>query len=134
MRFIGSRFFVAALGLAMLSSASQARDAQRAFRNYQAVVSGARALNDLTPEEQSEVIFVARAMARRAPSDASQECRAAREDAESKRQELEDRATRLMRCARDSDLTSDCDSEERRARYASDDFSSATSNVTSECR
>ena len=120
--------------LMMLAGPAIAQDFQRAARNYQAVISGAKKLSDLTPQEQTEVIAVLRAMSRRAPYGASSDCRLAWDQAESARSELEDRARRLMRCAENADLKSDdCYSEARRARNAQDDFSSAVSSVQSEC-
>lgn len=111
-----------------------AQDYQRAVRNYQAVISGSKKITDLTPAEQNEVLAVYRALSRRTPSDASESCRSAREEAETAQQELQDRARRLMRCAENSDLSSDdCDSEARRARNAQQDFSSKVSEVQSEC-
>lgn len=121
--------------LLMATGAAHAQGYERAVRNYQAVISGQKKLTDLTQQEQAEVLAVARAISRQAPSDASEECRSARDEAESARQELQDRAKRLMRCAEGSDLSSDdCDSEARRARNAQSDFSSKVSSVQSECR
>jgi len=120
--------------LVMLAGSAAAQDYQRAVLNYQAVMSGAKKLSDLTPQEQTEVMAVVRAMSRRAPSGASSECRDAWDHAESARSELQDQARRLMRCAENADLKSDdCYSEARRARNAQDDFASAVSSVQSEC-
>jgi len=113
---------------------SRAQTYQRAIENYRAVVAGRKALSDLPPEEQREVYAVARALSRRAPANKSSECRSAWDAANSARDELSDKAKQLMRCADDSDLQDDCDTEIRRARSAQDDFSSAVSNMQNSCR
>lgn len=113
---------------------SSAQTYQRALENYRAVIAGRKKLGDLSADEQQEVYAVARALSRRAPTDKSSECRSAWDTANSARDELSDRAKRLMRCADDSDLRDDCETELRRARSAQDDFSSAVSNVQSSCR
>lgn len=110
------------------------QDYQRGLQNYRAVITGTKKLSDLSSQEQQEVFSVARLIARQAPSNASSECKSARSTAESRRQDLSDTARRLMRCADDSDLTDDCESELRRARSAQDDFASAASEVESHCR
>jgi len=113
---------------------SNAQTYQRAIENYRAVLAGTKKLGDLSADEQREVYAVARALSRRAPANQSSECRSAWDAANSARDELSDRAKRLMRCADDSDLQDDCDTELRRARSAQDDFSSAVSEVQSNCR
>jgi hypothetical protein len=127
------QFAMVGVILVLISGVAQAQDYQRAVRNYQAVISGAKKLDALTAEEQAEVLALARAMSRRTPPGASSQCRDARDRADSARQELEDRARRLMRCAEGSDLHDDCDTEARRARNAQSEFSSAVSSMQSDC-
>ncbi len=110
-----------------------AQDYARGLANYRAVIAGQKKLSDLSQMEQTEVLAIARAMSRRTPSNAPPACRDAREEAEDARQELVDTARRLMRCAEDSDLTEDCESEFYRVRSAHDDFDSAASEVEDEC-
>jgi hypothetical protein len=114
-------------------AAAQTPDYTRAANNYRAVVSGAKRLSDFPANEQAEVLAIARLIARQAPAGSSSECRQAREDAESKRDELANTATRLQRCAESSDLSDDCSSETRRTRNAQSDFESAISDVRNVC-
>lgn len=63
----------------------------------------------------------------------TEECRDAREQAESYRDDLEGYVKRLYRCVEGNDLTDDCDSEFRRVKSAYSDFESAVSDVSSYC-
>lgn len=63
----------------------------------------------------------------------SDECRGARDQADSYRSDLEDYTKRLYRCVEGNDLTDDSYSEFRRVKSAHSDFESVVSNVSSNC-
>lgn len=109
-------------------------DEQRAIRNYQAVISGQKKLSDLTAEERDEVLII-HGMIRRstAPSDTTDDCRDAWENARSAADDLASYAKKLMRCAESGDLKDDCSSEFRRVKSAQSDYESYSSSVSSEC-
>lgn len=109
---------------------------QRAMANYRAVVSGQKKLEQLSTQEQDEVIAVAQVMRARSTSsdDDSGECQDAKQRAESAASELADYARRLKNCAESGDTSNDCSSEFRRVKNAQYDYESAVSNVSSNCR
>jgi hypothetical protein len=129
--------FLALMALAPLlliqAAPGQAFDTNRAMANYRAVMSGTKKLESLSTQERAEVIAVFRALRSQAPSGASSDCRSAHDRANSAADELESRARRLQQCAARRDFNDDCDTEARRARYAQDEYSSATSEVQSDC-
>jgi len=100
---------------------------------YQQVMSGQRKLESLTAEEQQRVIRIHTLVSRSRCEGCSEECRDAKDQAESARTELEDYTRKLYRCVGDNDLTDDCYSEFRRVRSAHGDFESAVSEVQSSC-
>ena len=109
---------------------------QRAVTNYRAVVAGQKKLEQLSPQEQKEVLAMVRVMRAKSASsdDDSEDCTDARERAESAASELADYARRLKNCAESGDISDDCSSEFRRVRSAQDDYESAVSDVSSNCR
>jgi hypothetical protein len=100
---------------------------------YQKVISGKINFEELSPEQQFQVIEIHKALKRNRCPGCSRECRDAKEDAESHRSELEGYVKRLYRCVEDNDLKNDCSSEFRRVKSAYSDFESAVSNVGSNC-
>ncbi|MCX7035815.1 MAG: hypothetical protein NT064_04430 [Proteobacteria bacterium] len=108
---------------------------QRAVANYRAVIAGQKKLEQLTPQEQKEVIAMARVMRARSASsdDDSSDCRDARERAKSAASELADYARRLKNCAESGDMSDDCSTEFRRVKNAQYDYESAVADVRSNC-
>lgn len=106
---------------------------QRAIHNYQAVQSGTKRLDQLTPHEQSEVFAVARMIARPSPPKNTSECRSAWDAAASAASEVADTAQRLQRCVEQGDFTDDCASRFRRVKSAYSDYEGAVSDVSSYC-
>lgn len=108
---------------------------QRAAANYRAVITGQKKLEQLTEQEQKEVITMARVVRAGSASsdDGSGECREARERAESAASELADYARRLKSCAESGDTSDDCSTEFRRVKDAQHDYESAVSDVSSNC-
>lgn len=113
-----------------------AQDLQRGYRNYKALLNKQKKLQDLSPEEQKEVVIIIRALKRSGGYDQNDnaECREAREQANSAASELEDYARRLMNCASSLDFNDDCYTEFRRTKSAYDDYESAVSEVQSNCQ
>jgi hypothetical protein len=109
---------------------------QRAMTNYRAVIAGQKKLEQLSPQEQKEVLAMVRVMrAKTSPADGdSEECIDAKERAESAASELADYARRLKNCAESGDTSDDCNSEFRRVKSAQYDYESAVSDVSSNCR
>ncbi len=111
-----------------------AQDLQRGLRNYQEIMAGRKKLDQLTPQEQQEVLIIFRRVkAAQDKTGKSSACREAQERAESAASELADRARKLRNCAESQDYSEDCSSEFRRTRNAHSDYESAISSVRSEC-
>jgi hypothetical protein len=107
---------------------------QRGARNYQEILAGRKKLEQLSRQEQLEVIQIHKRMqAARAGGGQSPECRQAREEATNAASELADYARKLRSCAEAQDFSDDCDSEFRRVKSAYDDYESAVSSVSSSC-
>ena len=124
------------LPLLLLSLAKQAvaQDLQRGFRNYQEIMAGRKKLDQLSPQEQQEVLIVFRTVkAAQNKTGKSSACRDAQGRAESAASELADRSRRLRNCAESQDYSEDCSSEFRRVRSAHSDYESAVSSVQSDC-
>lgn len=120
--------------LTALAGRAIAQDLQRGLRNYQEIIAGRKKPDQLTPQEQQEVMIIFRRVrAAQARSAKSATCREALERAESAASELADRARRLRNCAEAQDYSDDCDTEFRRTRSAHDDYENAVSYVRSEC-
>ena len=120
------------LSLILFSIHSNA-GANEAYQLYQQVLSGQNKIENLTPEQQRMVIAIHNALSRSSCDGCSEECRDAKEQAESYRSDLESYTKRLYRCVEGNDLTDDCYSEFRRVKSAHSDFESAVSNVSSYC-
>ena len=111
-----------------------AQDLQRGLRNYQEIITGRKKLDQLTPQEQQEVLIIFRRVkAAQNKTGKSSECRDAQEQAESAASELADRSKKFRNCAESQDYSEDCSSEFRRVRNAHSDYESAVSSVRSEC-
>jgi hypothetical protein len=111
-----------------------AQDLQRGLRNYQEILAGRKKLDQLSPQEQQEVLIVFhRVKAAQNKAGKSTDCRDAQERAESAASELADRARKLRNCAESQDYSEDCSSEFRRVRNAHSDYETAVSSVKSEC-
>ena len=111
-----------------------AQDLQRGLRNYQEIMAGRKKLDQLSPQEQQEVLIIFRRVrAAQNRSGKSSACRDAQERAESAASELADRARKLRNCAEAQDYSEDCSSEFRRVRSAHSDYESAVSSIQSEC-
>lgn len=122
--------FILTLGVCFFSASIYA-EKNEAFNLYQKVLSGQKSLEQLTPEQQSQVIMIHSTMNRNSCNDCSDECRENKEQAESYRSDLEGYTRRLLRCIEGNDLSDDCYSEFRRVKSTHDDFESAISNANS---
>lgn len=111
-----------------------AQDIQRGHRNYQEILRGNKKLEQLSPQEQREVIIVHRMLRSRGSDDDSSDCRDAKDRAEGAANDLADYARRLRSCAEDKNFSDDCSSEFSRVRSAHSDYESAVSSVQSYCR
>ena len=106
----------------------------RGVANFRAVQSGAKRLDQLTPQERSEVAAMARVLSRpRAPRETS-ECHYAWDRASSAADDVASSATRLKNCVEAGDYRDDCHSANRSVRSAHSDYESAVSEVNSYCR
>jgi hypothetical protein len=111
-----------------------AQDLQRGFRNYREILAGRKKLDQLSPQEQQEVLIVFRRIqAAENKAGKSSACRDAQQQAESAASELADRAKKLQNCAESQEYSEDCSTEFRRVRSAHSDYESAVSSVQSEC-
>ena len=117
----------------MLSPIHSNGDTNEAYQLYQQVISGQKKFEDLTSEQQKIVISIHNALSRSGCDGCSEECKDAKEQAESYRSDLESYTKRLYNCVVSNDLTDDCYSEFRRVKSAHSDFESAVSNVNSYC-
>lgn len=116
-----------------LSAIASAADANEAVKLYQQVISGQKKLENLTQEQQMQVIAVHKVLSRSECDGCSRDCRNAKEQAESYRSDLESYTKRLYSCVNGNDLTDDCSSEFRRVKSAHSDYESAVSDVNSDC-
>ena len=119
--------------LLSLGPDAKAQDLQRGVRNYQEVMAGRKKIEQLSAEEQREVLLVFRRMKARSAMGKSSECRDAQSRAESAASELADRAKKLRSCAEAADFSEDCSSEFRRTKNAHSDYEDAVSAVGSSC-
>ncbi len=124
--------FTVTLGLLFLVIPCNA-DSNEAIQLYQQVISGQKKLGALTPEQQDQVMMIHSLMSRNSCDGCPDECKDAREQAESSRSDLEGYINRLYRCVNGNDLTDDCHSEFRRVKSTQGDFESAVSDVGSYC-
>lgn len=125
---------IVAFVLLVAVGAASAQDMQRGLRNYQDIMAGRKKLEQLSPQEQREVIQVHRLVqSREDDAGKSSDCRNARNRARSSASDLADYARKLRSCAEAQDFTDDCDSELRRTRSAHSDYESAVSSVRSYC-
>ena len=128
------RHLIIVATMLVLPVLARGQDLQRGLRNYQDVVAGRKKLDQLSPQEQQEVLIVFRRVrAAHNRGNKSAACRDAADRAESAASELADRARRLRSCAESQDFTDDCDTEFRRVRSAHSDYESAVSSYKSEC-
>jgi hypothetical protein len=121
-----------ALALAV-SPIAESQDLQRGIRNYQDILYGRKKLNQLTPQEQQEVLIISRRVRAGRSSGKSSECRDARERAASAASDLATYSRRLQSCAESEDYSDDCSSEFGRVRSTHSDYEDAVSEVNSEC-
>ncbi len=120
--------------LCVFSGSLVAQDIQRGYKNYQDIINGKKKLEQLSRQEQQEVLLVHRRLQATSSGDKSPECRDAISRAESSASELANYARRLRNCAEAQDYSDDCSSEFRRTRNAHSDYESAVSSVGSYCR
>ena len=121
--------------LMMAGAAAFAQDFQRGLRNYQDIMAGKKKLEQLTTQEQQEVLLIYRRIkSSQNKTGKSDECRESTERAESAASELADRARRLRNCAEAQNFADQCDTEFRRVRNAHSDYESAVSSIRSECK
>lgn len=116
-----------------VSPISESKGLQRGIRNYQDILFGRKKLNQLTPQEQQEVLIVSRRVRGSRSSGKSSDCRDARERAESAASDLAIYSLRLQSCAENEDYYNDCSSEFSQVRSAHSDYEDAVSKVNSEC-
>ncbi|QSP95506.1 hypothetical protein LPB19_03555 [Marinobacter salinisoli] len=121
------------LFMALFMPVTSYADTNNAYQLYQQVITRQIKLESLTPEQQRQVIAIHTSLSRSSCDGCSDECRDAKEQAESYRSDLETYAKRLYRCVEGNDLTDDCYSEFRRVKSYHSDFESAVSDVSSYC-
>lgn len=124
---------VAVVVMLLGCAAADAQDLQRGYRNYQEVLRGTKKLEQLSPEERSEVLAIYRKLSASREGGSSQ-CRDARERARSAADDLANYSRRLKICAESEDYSDDCSTEFRRVRNAHSYYESAVSDVGSHCR
>jgi len=112
---------------------SQNFDYEKAFQLYLQVLRGEKKFQNLTPEEQKQVIMIHRIISSGSGDEGSQECREAKERARSAADELAHYANKLKNCAESHDFSDDCYTEFRRTKNAFEEYESAVSEVSSEC-
>lgn len=111
------------------------QDYQRALRNYQEIGAGRKKMDQLSRQEQQEVLQIhRRVQAARAVGGGSSECRQAKEEATNAASELASYSRRLRSCAESADLSDDCSSEFRRVKNAFGDYESAVAAISSACQ
>jgi hypothetical protein len=111
-----------------------AQDLQRGYRNYQEILRGTKKFEQLSAEEQREVIIVLHLMKSRGSDDDSSDCRDAKERANRVADDLAIYARRLQSCAENKYFSDDCSSEFNRVRSAHSDYDGAVSDVRNYCR
>lgn len=121
------------LSMVLLMPVTSYASEDDAYQLYQQVITGQKKLESLTPEEQRLVVAIHSSLSRSSCDGCSDECRNAKEQAESYRSDLETYTKRLYRCLEGNDLTDDCYSEFRRVKSYHSDFESAVSEVSSYC-
>lgn len=108
-------------------------DLQRGIRNYQDVMGGRKKLEQLTQQEQQEVLTIYRRAKSKSGEGKTAECRDARSRAATSATELADRSRRLRNCAEAQDYSEDCTSEFRRVKSAHSDYEDAVHAVGNSC-
>ena len=112
---------------------SQNFDYKKAYQLYLQVLNGEKKFENLTTEEQEQVLIIRRIIANSSDDSGSEECRDAKEHARSAADELAHYAKRLKGCAENYDFSDDCSSEFRRTKNAFGEYESAVSDISSEC-
>jgi hypothetical protein len=123
----------AAIGVSTTAEAQEKFDADKAFRLYNEVLIGNRKFESLTESEKRQVLRVHQALIAGREDNGSEDCKHARNDAESAANELEYDAQKLANCASRKDLDNNCESEFRKTKNAFEEYNSAVSDVDSEC-
>lgn len=122
------------LGSLFCAEIALSQDYQRGLRNYQEIGAGRKKMEQLSRQEQQEVLQIhKRVQGARAGTRGSSDCRQAKEEATNAASELANYSRRLRSCAEAEDLSDDCSSEFRRVKNAFGDYESAVSTVTSTC-
>lgn len=124
---------IMSLCFALFISVKSYADINNSYHLYNQVITGQKKLESLTPDQQRQVIAIHTSLSRSNCDGCSDECRDAKEQAESYRSDLETYTKRLYRCVEGNDLTDDCYSEFRRVKSYQSDFESAVSDVSSYC-
>lgn len=111
------------------------QDFQRGMKNYQEIIQGKKTFEQLSPQEQQEVIIVNQYINKQKYKDnESADCNDAISRAKRAATELADYTRRLRGCAEANDYSDDCSSEYRHVKNAYNDYESAVSSVRSYCR
>lgn len=108
--------------------AQNASNTQQALALYQQVVSGARKIDSLSPDERAQVLLVARVM-RSSCSSNSHKCQSACEATN----QLDSAARDLAQCASRHDYSESCDAQFNEVRDAHDDLENAVAATDGDC-
>lgn len=115
--------------LPLYASAADQRPAPSPYDLYQQVLSGKLKLNDLSPQQKREVLTIHGILSRPSCGNYKGKCAEACES----KAELERAANNLARCAKNADLTEDCEIQFMDTRDAFEEYESKISEVADYC-
>lgn len=130
------RILVLSIFLTFASSVivnAQSPNYDQALKLYLQVINGQKKMQELSPEQQHQVIIIHRIISKTSDGNTSSECQDARDRARSAADDLATYARRLKSCAENHDYSDDCSSEYRRTKNAYRDYETAVSEVSSHC-
>ena len=108
-------------------------DSNEAYFLYQQVLADQKKLEDLSPEQQERVVVIHSILKEHVCDGCTKECREAKEQAKSYRDDLEEYVNSLHWCVVGNDFTNDCSWEFKRVGSAHSHFESVVSDVSSFC-
>jgi DNA repair ATPase RecN len=119
----------------LLLSHGEAQDLHRGIRNFSDVRTGRKRVEDLSPDEQQEVMHIARQIgAIENRRGMAPKCQNALDRADSRASELRDRTRKLRECADTYEHKNSCEDQFRTLRNVHNDYESAVSAVKLECK
>jgi hypothetical protein len=118
------------------STAAEAQEefkANEAFGLFNEVVAGKRTFESLTEPEKREVLRVYQDLRDGRQDDGFENCKNARNDAQSAANGFEYDAEKLANCAKSNDVDNNCERAFKRAKDALEQYNSAASNLRAKC-